>query len=344
MNTRLFFLAALAVSPLGFAAAQPAQLAASPLCVNGQCAPVISETTYFGRAAYRLTDGKTEAVVVPTLGRVMRYGRVGGANLLWNAPTPKGLDVGGWKNYGGDKTWLSPQSSWGVMHGKGWPPDAAFDGTPQRADVLTGGKLRMVSSLSPGLGIYLVRVFSFNSAGEFVIQQSAVKTAGAPVRVGLWSISQSVPGACVFLPVEPDSAYKGGAFYFNGQHPVLQPASIVGEMLRVQPQPVNGGVKFGVDAPVSALASVRNGLAWVQKSAKPKGDYPDGAAGYGFPVELYINGDAKAFYAELELLGPLVNMSKGQSQTHTVRWSLHDLPTKDAADAQTLAAVATLLR
>lgn len=319
---------------------------ASALCRNGECQPVITQTTYAGRGAYRLTDGKSEAIVVPSLGRVMRWGQVGGPNLLWNAGSVSSK-AGEWKNYGGDKTWLSPQSFWKVMHGSdNWPPDPAFDGTPQRAQVLSGGQLKLVSSTSPRLGIHLERVMGFNSKGEFVIEQTAVKTAGSPSRVGLWSISQSQAPDAVFIPTSPASPYKNGFYYLSSLAGApAQAAKTEGSVFRVSPRPLAGGsAKFGVDAPVSSLVAVKGGLAWLQQSAKPAGQYPDGADGAGFPVEVYVNGDPNAYYVELELLGPLVNLFKGAKMTHTVRWSLHDLPSKNLDDPATRTAIEALLR
>jgi hypothetical protein len=45
----------------------------------------ITRTVYEGRAAFRLSDGRTEAIVVPQIWRVMRYAFVGGANFLGNS-------------------------------------------------------------------------------------------------------------------------------------------------------------------------------------------------------------------------------------------------------------------
>lgn len=318
----------------------------SPLCRSGECGPVITQTTYDKRPAFRLTDGRSEAVIVPSLGRVMRWGKIGGPNLLWNAPGVS-KNPADWKNYGGDKTWLSPQSSWKTLHGSNnWPPDTAFDGTPQSASVLTGGKLKLVSNTSPRIGIRLERVMSFNERGELEIEQTAIKTSGAPVRVGLWSISQSNSPDAVFVPTSPTSPYKNG-FYNLGQAAGLaqQRIAVEGDLLRVSPRPLDqSSAKIGVDAPVSKIVAVKGDLAWLQQSAKPAGQYPDGADGAGFPTEVYVNGDPNAYYVELELLGPLVNLFKGAKMTHTVRWSLHDLPSKNVDDAPTRAAIEALLK
>ncbi|BCM91750.1 hypothetical protein IAD21_03625 [Abditibacteriota bacterium] len=329
-------------TPFSFAAPSLADPAASALCIDGECQPVITDTTYLGRPAFRLTDGKSEAVIVPSLGRVMRYGKVGGPNLLWNAPAKQDFKSG-WKNYGGDKTWLSPQSDWGVLSDKTWPPDTSFDGSPHQAEVITGGKLKLVSGTSKTSGIRVERVMSFNAAGEFEIQQSAIKTSGTPVRVGLWSVSQSVPAQAVFALTSPDSPYRNGYFHFDTKEK-QQPAFVENGVFRLEPKSEGGGQKFGIDAPVAALASVQDGVAWVQKSAKPDGQYPDGVEKHGFPVEVYVNGSPGAYYVELEMLGPLVNMVKGQKMTHTVRWSLHALPSHDLSDPATQNAIAALLQ
>ena len=318
----------------------------SALCASGQCQPAISQTRFFERDAFKLSDGKTEAIVVPAIGRIMSYGKVGGPNLLWNSPTSAGIDWG-WKNYGGDKNWLAPQAWWSVWHSKGnWPPDPAFDGLPHSAQVLSGGKLEMTSPLSPATGIRFIRTMSFASNGEFVVQQRAVKERGARVKGSIWNITQIVPGEAMFLPTRGNSVYKNN-FHFLSKNPMAQPfENLKPTLLRIEPKNSGGGWKIGADADVSSIASVKDGVAFVQKSAKPAGEYPDGADnGAGFPVELYINGggQAETYYAELELLSPLRDFGVGTGWTHTMRWSLHDLPSKDAKSSEVAEAVEKLL-
>lgn len=313
----------------GVALAVPtAARAASALCADGLCQPAITKTTYFARPAYRLTDGNSEAIIVPALGRIMSFGKVGGPNLLWNSPTPSGINWG-WINYGGDKTWLAPQSEWPTWNGSGWPPEKAIDGSPYQAEVMSGGKLRLTAPLSAGTGLRLSRTLYFNEAGELVIEQTIVKEKGAPVRAALWSITQAIPGEAIFLPLNPNSAYKNGYFTLMTSKKEQAISLVSPTLLKYEPKTSGDGNKIGLDSPVSALASVRDGVALVQKAEQPAGRYPDGADGAGFPVEFYVNGDPKVFYCELELLGPLKTFKVGGKSTYTVRWSLHDLPSKD---------------
>lgn len=319
-----------------------AQAIPNALCENGECQAAIAAVDYEGRAAYKLTDGRTEAIIVPEIGRVMSFGKVGGPNLLWNAAqAPKNA---GWKNFGGDKTWLAPQGSWKQFHGSdNWPPDPAFDGTPHRAEVLSGGKLRLTTPLSV-TGIRLTRVMYFDANGEFVIEQTARKEKGAPIRAGLWSITQTVPGEAVFLPVNPRSTYAGGFRRFEAPSEAQKLALVKPNLLRITPANEGGGLKFGVDATVSSIASLRDGVAFLQKTAQPQGNYPDAQGqGAGLPVEIFVLGDAKSFYVEMELLGPLKTFAVGGKSTQTVRWSLHTLPSKNANSPAVADAVEKLL-
>ncbi len=312
-------------------------------CINGECEAAIAKTTYQNRAAYKLTNGAVDAIIIPEIGRIMSFGKTGGPNLMWNA-RPEQLAKTGWKNYGGDKTWLAPQENWPSVNGsKSWPPDNALDGQPHKADVLTGGKLQLTTPLSP-TGIRIVRTMYFDDNGEFVIEQTARKESGAPVKASIWNVTQIVPGQAIFAAVNPESSYQDGIYRFKDEK--AQTVELVKpNLLRIQMQP-NGEIgKVGIDTKVAALATVRDGLAWVQKAPRPDGDYPDAPddKSVGFPTELYLYGNPKMFYQELEFLGPLRQAQIGDSWTHTVRWSLHQLPSADVDSPEVTAAVEKLL-
>jgi hypothetical protein len=319
-----------------------ADVPTSPLCADGECQPMISVVDYQKREGFKITDGKTEAIIVPSIGRIMSYKKVGGENLIWNAPNGV-MRMWGWNNYGGDKTWLGPQNSWTIWHSP-WPPDTSIDDSPHEIEFITGGKLRMTSPLSPATGIRFVRTIYFDTNGELVIEQTAQKEKGAKVKGSIWNITQAIPGDAIFLPMNENSPYKNNFYAFYKGNDLQKAETINPKLLRVQPVSEGGGWKVGTDAPVSSLASVKDGVAFVQKTAKPEGIYPDGAVdNAGFPVELFINGDKDAYYAELELLGPLRDFSVGTKWTHTLRWSLNDMPSKDVTSKEVVEAVQNLL-
>ncbi len=181
------------------------------------------------------------------------------------------------------------------------------------------------------------------------IEQTARKERGAPLRASIWNISQSVPGEAIFMALNPQSDYENGFHNLEKPNDSQKMKRIAPHLGRLIPnnEKVDGksrGIKIGVDSPVSALVSVRDGVAWLQKSPKPDGVYPDGIEGKnGFPIEIYIYGDAKNFYAEMEMLGPLKNFAVGGKSTHTLRWILHDLPSKDVDSPALINAVEKLI-
>lgn len=315
----------------------------------------IEATTYQGRAAFRLSDGKTEAIIVPALGRVMRYGFVHSANVLWNAPPElvAKFKSGSYANWGGDKTWPAPQTFWPALSGtSGWPPDSAWDGTPQRAE-LDDERVRTTSEVSAFNGARIVREYGFNARGELEIAQTVKKVVGTPVVLSIWSVTQIVPPDAIFLPLRANSIYKDNFDWI--QPPTIEPRELwtsfatrddakhTPDVLRVRPS-MNTNFKIGVDADVAGVVSVKDGVAFCERAAKPKGDYPDGAVGgAGFPVELFNLAQATIQYNELEILSPLRTFKNGARWKHTVTWSLHRLPSNDATSPETAHAVAELL-
>lgn len=293
----------------------------------------VAQITYDGRKAWRISNGRSEAIIVPEIGRVMSYGFVGGPNLLWNNPQ-KQFKADEWHNYGGDKTWPAPQSSWPVNVGRGWPPVAEWDGAPQGVEVLSGGRLRTTTAVAKRLGARVVREYSFGADGDFVVAQTIEKLRGTPMMLSVWNVAQLKAPQAVFLPTNPQSPYKDN-FYWWGKNnipSIVTPLSPT--LLQVRPTltaPFSTGYKIGVDAPVSSIVAMLGDTAFMIRSARPSGAYPDGADGSGFPVEFYDSGgsDRAMHYVELELLSPLRLFNAGISWTHTVRWSLHALPSSD---------------
>ncbi len=309
------------------------------LCVNGECDAAITQEEFMGRKAFRLSDTASEAIVVPELGRVMSYGLVGGPNVLYvdEKMQPK---TNQWANFGGSKTWPAPQNEWATWQKSGgWPPPHEIDGAPHQYEVLSGGKLKTISPIHPGSGLRAIRVYSFNEKGEFVIEQTLEKWRGGAARHSIWSVTQIATPDAMFLPTNPDSAYQNRFHFIDAkQKNLAETEAISPTLMRVLPSNKNS-YKIGVDAPRNVIASVKDGVAFVQKAGHPEGDYPDGALGAGFGVELYNN--VAPAYNELELLSPLrvyhanENTQKmGTSFTYSLRWSLYRLPSPDAKDAR----------
>jgi hypothetical protein len=324
-------------------------LTALPVAAQQQ-ATTLTKTTWEGRTAYRLSDGKTEAVIVPELSsRVIAFGFVGGPNVLWNAAKGREWKPGEWKNWGGEKVWPSPQSAWPVYFAPPWPPHTTYDGDGHKAEVVSGNRLRTTGPVMQGWGVRAVREFGFDPAtGDFVITTTFRKESGEPRQIAVWNVTQVPQPDAVFLQVNPDSTYKTGYHWFGGTTPkeAQTTAPAPGEPLLYRPTPT-GGYKLGLDAPVITAVAVKGDLAFVLHADKKKDEaYPEGADGSGFPVTVWNNGSdvPDERYNEIEIQSPLTIMKKGDTLMNVVHWSLHRLPGSDVNAPDVKSAVADLLK
>jgi hypothetical protein len=173
------------------------------------------------------------------------------------------------------------------------------------------------------------------------------KVKGEPLLLSIWNVTQIKPPDAIFLPLNPQSIYKNNFHWLvppENESPIVQ---ITPTLLQVRPSvgvSAKKVYKVGADSPVVAVAAVTDGVAMMEKATRQDGQYPDGAIGGGFPVEVYNNGDAKENYVELELLSPLHLLRQGDRYEYTMRWSLHRLSSNDINAMTTQAALEKLLQ
>jgi hypothetical protein len=193
-----------------------------------------------------------------------------------------------------------------------------------------------------GFGVRVIREFSFNPAGEFVVSQTLEKVEGEPRVLAIWPVTQVAPPDAIFLPLNEKSAYLWGYHPYGPLPKAAKVEPVVDtpvqggtptprpRLLKITPTS-GGGYKLGADSPVVSIAAVKDGMAFVQRTEKVKAQYPDGAEGAGLTVEFYNHGESgPGNYVELELMSPLYRLKIGESKTLVTRWSLHTLPGKAA--------------
>ncbi|MEG3906974.1 hypothetical protein QT979_05510 [Microcoleus sp. w2-18bC1] len=171
---------------------------------------------------------------------------------------------------------------------------------------------------------------------------------GEPLLLPIVNVTQIEAPDAIFLPLNPQSTYKNNYHWLvppENEPPIVQ---ITPKLLQLRPSvcvSAKKNYKVGADTPVVVVATVKDGLAMMEKATCQDGEYPDGAVGgAGFPVEVYNNGDAKENYAELELLSPLHLFKQGDRYQYTVRWSLHQLLSSDVNAMATRDAIEKLLK
>jgi hypothetical protein len=305
------------------------------------------EPTHWGEfQAYRLANEHISAVIVPALGRVMSFSRPGGDNWLWSGMTPsadgKFTSPLSWSNWGGDKTWLAPQSNWLALAGRTWPPDPTWGDPaagPHVGRVLPSGGLSVTGPVSPLSGLRVLREYRLEGA-ELVITQTAENVSGPARTVALWSVTNVDPPEATFFVPSPQSAHADGYCDYRADQPPLRVTRQAGLLI------VKSGTthvqKLGFDTPWAALAVQRGRELFVQRAEHPAGTYPHGAHGVGSSAEYYDSGTGAGVpkpYVEVELLGPLTTLAPGQKTTLTVRWRLEPLPDNFTATDEQLSVI-----
>ena len=271
-----------------------------------------------------------EAIVVPQIGRVMRFQRVGQpqTNPLyetteWQGKTGADADLETWANFGGDKLWPAPQSGWPDRIGHLWPPDKAFDGDPFYAQPIPGG-IRLISPASPAFAARAMRSITMRP-GEprLYFSQSLVKDPQAPASfpIGAWTITQVRGDAQVMIPAEAAPG-QPSAFLSLSDTGVTDAAPYYqfdGRFLRITRDPDKSHKISAWPYAGAIFLHYGSGLVFSEHFTLP----PVGAsyAAHEQPLEVY-SASGKPGYFELEILGPLAPLKAGESASLPVYWQL----------------------
>lgn len=300
----------------------------------------IESVRYSGwEGAYRLTNGTVDLVVVPAVARIMRYGYVGGPNVLWNNPVPAGMPArpGDWPNFGGDKAWPWPQDEWPQYIGHDWPPPEAADQVPFDAEIVGQDTVRISSPLVIGFGLRIVRYITLAPAGTRVTIVTRLEKirAGGNRPLGAWTITQVPAPETIYACLAPGASGTLPDHWkrLGGDAP---PPSVTTEdgILRVRRDTAKS-IKVGVDADTLAVAAAGTLFTVRAVVTDPSGYLP------GERAQIYATADSSPQdaargigpYVELEMTSPKKPLpDPGDTVTLTTVWELRRLPT-DASNA-----------
>ena len=294
----------------------------SAMCVLGGGISIAAPVTVQTAVRYRgwsdaviLSNGRVEAVLVPSVGRWMQIRRAGAKDgPFWENPALVGKAMPGkpWEtshgSFGGDKTWPAPQSAWN------WPPPDVFDAAPLSFRVPGDGSVILSSPVSPRFGIRTERRFQLQPDSDSVVVTTTYeKVQGAPVEVGVWVITQTQDPVAAFLPIPKGTRFPKG---FSDQWGVPTNHVTVRQDWVELRRDKTSSHKIGNDA--GQIVWV--GREWVlaietdRDAAAPHADE-------GCSAEIYTNPDPTP-YVELETLGRLKPMKLGDRMSATNRYTL----------------------
>jgi hypothetical protein len=273
-------------------------------------AMTVTPITYSGWPdCLRIANSDVDLVVAPQLGRILRFGRLGGPNLLYES----GLDarrqpatVDGWRNYGGDKLWPAPQSLWG------WPPEAAYDSTPWTATATSDGAI--LESARPGekTGAVFQRQIHLAKHGTtVVIDNMAINKGDVPIRLAVWEVCQVNDPLFCILPSGPQQWLT----YDNVDVSALVTQKPSEVFIRRDP---SRSLKYGCASPAGYVAAqIGKDRLTLSAQFNPRAEYVDS----GKAQQLFTARDPNR-YCELEITGPLTLVPQGGSVQFQTRLTI----------------------
>jgi hypothetical protein len=176
--------------------------------------PIVIHHDFHRWPSIVIRNAIAEVVIVPDIGRVMQFRLLADNDRgpFWNHPSiDKDLHPDdGWKNYGGDKTWPSPQADWPRLIGRSWPPPNTFDSVSY-ATTIKGSTVELVSPVDLNYGIRVKREITLDpKLAVMTIETIYEKVQGPPVRAAIWTITQLASPERAFIHVPQHSAFANG--------------------------------------------------------------------------------------------------------------------------------------
>lgn len=263
----------------------------------------------------RLSNGEAELLATLEVGpRVLSYAAAGAPSPFHIFPDQAGgTGEKEWRNRGGHRLWLSPESRAFSYHP---------DNDPVAWEKLGQWGVRLTSP-PEATGFAKEIDLTLEPAGSRVfIVHRITRTGAAPHAVAPWALTVLAPGGTAVVPQPP-----------LGEHPrdllpnrrwMLWPYTDLGDRrYRIGPRfvslrqdPAGSPTKLGLAHAEGWAGYLRQGVFFVKRFARQAGAaYPDD----GCNLEIFTN----ARMLELESLGPLVTLRSGESVEHRESWELH---------------------
>jgi hypothetical protein len=285
----------------------------------------------YGWTGFELTSGDLTVGLTPSIGgRIMSLTYLGHEllyvdsnhagetfnHLLWNdlAQTKKEL---GFRVWGGDKTWIAPQSSWLL----GSPP-LDLDAAPYSLSE-EGDEVVMTSPICRETGLQVIRRIKLDKDKLHLTEELHNRSTKA-VQKGIWNVTQ-VKRPCWFeIPTQP------GAFRSYHHEDQTLPPFIddltpkegklkvdcsLGNLFKIGGMPSKGVLKIYLSIGDSAIC-------WEKKfSYEPTAKYAHKSA-----VEVF-NSSSYA-YAEIEIHAPFKVLQPNEFAMLEQTWKISSCPSK----------------
>lgn len=317
----------------------------------------VKTIAFHGWDAIELHNGLIRLVAVPDIGgRIMAYD-LGDLPFIFVDPDLAGKlfspeenqgdgSLAAWKNYGGDKTWPSPQG-WDTDDQWHGPPDPVLDSGKYTATFGQDSKsvwVEMTSLEDPRTGVQITRRFSIQSQSSRVMVQLRFKNISQrPIKWSIWDVIQldashrntdgslsHNPACSVTARLNPASRFPNGYYVMFGDENNPQWRADRSRGL-VEANYLWEIGKIGIDSDGgwAAFTNLSQGCAFTELFTHfPGEEYPD----LGVGVECWTVGRGKVanldyeqtsiYLMEVEVLSPFYTFLPGESKSFELAWGV----------------------
>lgn len=283
----------------------------------------IKEVSYknYGKCL-QLSNEKVEVLVTVDLGpRIIKCNLAGKENLMFNDVERKlWYDVSSlygegrsWYVYGGHRIWLSPEKF----------PDTYYPDNEKVVYTTSANGAVFTPAQQDITGLqFCLSVELDETEPKITVTNKITNCSKQPIEGAVWCLSAMDQGGAVIVPQPTEDTGL-----LNNRVLALWPYTKMSDSrvfwgdkyiaLRQDPA-IEDIIKFGINNTSHKVAYVNHGQALVKDYDvnHPGGNYPDG----GMSCEAY----ASSLFIECETLSEVKKLKRGESITHTERWTLFD--------------------
>ncbi len=290
----------------------------------------ITEEDLHGWRVHRLASGPITLGIAPDIGGRILSMTYQGIELFFTQPEHRGevLDLGpvddlralkrdiGFRLWGGDKTWVAPQSSWW----EGIPP-LDLDAGRYVARVEERA-VRLESPTCRETGLRIVRRIEMRPGGDVILDQELTNLGDRESACGIWDVTQCLRPMDVYLnaPAADVRAYSE-----EGESVRLR-ESLLGADGAWMVVPCREALhfKFGARVRRGLIMAIRrrgaDALALVRRFEI------DGSAPYAHDAMVEVYNSPSYEYLEIEVHAPLRPLPAGGRVVHRQAWRIGSIP------------------
>ncbi|MFK7871423.1 MAG: hypothetical protein AB8B58_19575 [Roseobacter sp.] len=286
-------------------------------------------------AITKLQNHDLELAILPGIGGRLWDVSYQGRSLLFQNPDLVGLDVDasdlsalptkspqfGFPLWGGEKTWIAPDTQWANAAPFPVLDSGAYQITAQQSDLV-----ELVSAVCPQTNLSVTRRIVLTSETTWTIEHAVTNHGPAPRSTGIWSVMMIDTPARIGVAMDTPEFYS--VFGTAGTLVARRTGCVVADCAEQR--------EFKVGLPnqtgKTLITFGDDGPAMMCSVPKPS---PNDRFAHQHPIEVFNSGDYP--YCEAEWHAPLTEISPGKTQgfqQHFRMWSPDILATADATIAE----------